>query len=364
MPLYPLYALLFAETGLSAAQISMLFAIWSAVSVLAEVPTGILADRFSRRWAVVASSVLQAAGFALWIAAPGFAAFAAGFVLWAVGGALSSGAFEALLYDALAAAGAERHFPRLLGRVGAMGLLAQVPTALAATALFAVGGFTLAGWVSVGCCLVAAVLATRLRDVRPVEADAAAPPAEEPTVRAGARVIAGRPELRGLALALALLWAVDGLEEYFGLLAADWGAATAAIPLTLLAVPLAGAAGSALGGRAARLSTRTLAVVLGGAALLLAGAAVLARPGGMALVAAFYFGYQLVQVVMSARLQQHVPSVMRATVTSVAGAGSEVATLGLYAAWAFGGLPVVTAGILALALLLPLLVRRKMPRRT
>jgi hypothetical protein len=32
VPLYPLYALLFADSGLSGAQISALFAIWSAVS--------------------------------------------------------------------------------------------------------------------------------------------------------------------------------------------------------------------------------------------------------------------------------------------------------------------------------------------
>ena len=49
VPLYPLYALLFTDTGLSGGQISLLFAIWSTVGIVAEVPTGALADRFSRR---------------------------------------------------------------------------------------------------------------------------------------------------------------------------------------------------------------------------------------------------------------------------------------------------------------------------
>jgi MFS family permease len=64
VPLYPLYALLFADTGMSGAQISALFAIWSAVGVIAEVPSGALADRFSRRACLVAAGVLQACGYA------------------------------------------------------------------------------------------------------------------------------------------------------------------------------------------------------------------------------------------------------------------------------------------------------------
>ena len=47
VPLYPLYALLFLDTGLSGAQISLLFAIWSITSFVAEIPAGVLADRWS-----------------------------------------------------------------------------------------------------------------------------------------------------------------------------------------------------------------------------------------------------------------------------------------------------------------------------
>jgi MFS family permease len=106
VPIYPLYALMFTATGLSIAQISGLFAIWSAVALLTEVPSGALADRFSRRSCLVASDVLQAAGYVAWVLLPGFHGFALGFVLWGFGGSLASGAKEALLYDGLAALGA------------------------------------------------------------------------------------------------------------------------------------------------------------------------------------------------------------------------------------------------------------------
>src|SRR5687767_13885127 len=106
VPIYPLYALLSADTGLSDGEISGLFLIWSAVGITAEVPLGALADRCSRRSSMVAGALFQGLGYVLWASLPGFAGFAAGFVLWGVGGALVSGAQEALLYDGLVAAGA------------------------------------------------------------------------------------------------------------------------------------------------------------------------------------------------------------------------------------------------------------------
>jgi MFS family permease len=63
--------LLFSDTGLSGADICALFAIWSTVGILAEVPSGAIADRLSRRGALMAASVLQAAGYVLWIVLPG-----------------------------------------------------------------------------------------------------------------------------------------------------------------------------------------------------------------------------------------------------------------------------------------------------
>ena len=61
VPIYPLYALLFADSGLSDAEISALFALWSAVGIIAEVPSGALADRFGRRTALVVGALVQAA---------------------------------------------------------------------------------------------------------------------------------------------------------------------------------------------------------------------------------------------------------------------------------------------------------------
>jgi MFS family permease len=141
VPIYPLYALLFADTGLSDAEISVLFALWSAVGIVAEVPSGALADRFGRRPSLAVGALVQAVGYASWVVFPGFLGFAVGFVAWGLGSALASGAQEALLHDGLASVGAAEHYARVQGWVGSAGLIVQVPTAGIATVLFVVGGY-------------------------------------------------------------------------------------------------------------------------------------------------------------------------------------------------------------------------------
>lgn len=371
MPLYPLYALLFADTGLTLADISALFAIWSTVGILAEVPSGALADRFSRRAALVAAGLLQAAGFALWIVLPSFPGFAAGFVLWGLGGALSSGALEALVYDGLVAAGAEAHYARLNGRITAAGLLAQIPAALAASALFALGGYALVGSVSIGCCLGSAALASRLPEAprTPIygynhsgEGDDDNPDAGYlATLRAGLIEASTRPGVPAALLAVAALAGIDAVEEYFGLLAGGLGVPVAAVPLAIVAIPLAGATGAALGGAAAQLRPPALGVLLGAAAGALAVAGLIRHPAALAGVAVFYGLYRAVLVVAEARLQERIDSAARATVTSVAALGTEIAGIALFAVWALGQ-AILVAGLLAvLAVVLAPALRLTMP---
>lgn len=390
---------------MSPARISTLFLIWSTVGIVANVPLGAVADRFSRRAALVASGVFQAAGYVLWITLPGYAGFAAGFVLWGLGGAFGSGALEALLYDGLSTAGAADRYPRVYSRVTAVGLLSQVPSAIAASALFATGGYDLVGWVSVACCLGSAALATRLPEVRwrasgagtvtpadpadangPVDAtgamdlspaDAAGlspadalglSPAEAAdfaeagyvaVLRTGLAETARNPAVRAAIVAVAFLGALDSLEEYFPLLAHDWGVSTSLVPLAVLGIPLVGAAGAALGGAASRLRPRTLGLILAGAVLAFGGAGLLRRPAGVAGIAVAYGLYQLVLVVTDVRLQRRIEGDARATVTSVAALGIDVAGVVLYGAWALD-LPILVAGLtLAMAVALPRLLREE-----
>ena len=355
--------MLFADAGLSDARISTLLLLWTVVGIVGEVPAGALADRFSRRAALAVGALFQAAAYGLWTAAPGYAAFAAGFVLWGVGGAFSSGALEALLYDGLAAVGAEAHFPRIYSRVSAVGLLCQLPTAAAATLLFATGGFALVGWVSVACCLAGAAVATRLPEHRPpppapCDADADADgPGYLGILRQGVSQAARNPAVRVAVVAVAVLGGLDGIEEYFPLLARDWGVAASVVPLAIVGIPLAGAAGAALGGPASRLRPRTLALVMALSVGLFCGAALLHRPVAVAGISVAYGLYQLILVVTNARLQALIEGPSRATVTSVASLGTELSAAVLVAAWAVNRPWLVAVVAMAVTAALPRLLR-------
>jgi DHA3 family tetracycline resistance protein-like MFS transporter len=76
-----------------------------------QVPTGLFADAFSRRWAVSVGCVLVGAGFILEGSIPQFASILVAQVVWGIGATLSSGAEDAWITDEV---GEERAGPLFL----------------------------------------------------------------------------------------------------------------------------------------------------------------------------------------------------------------------------------------------------------
>jgi hypothetical protein len=304
----------------------------------------------------VLASLLEAAGFALWTALPGLPAFAAGFVLWGLGGALASGAAEALVYDGLAGLGEEAAYPRVNGRIAATQLLAQLPSAALATGLFRLGGWPLVGWASVALCLLTAAVAARFPEAPHAGGE------DDDGGRVAARAVLAelrRPAVVLAVLAVAVVGGIDAVEEYFPVLAGGWGVPTALVPVAVVAIPLTGALGAALAGRAGRLPGAVPAGLLAAAGVLLAAAALWARPAALAVVAVAYGLYLAVLVGVEARLQERIPSRSRATLTSVAALGLELASLLVFAAWAVHGALAVAVLVLAAVPVLLLALRSR-----
>jgi hypothetical protein len=142
---------------------------------------------------------------------------------------------------------------------------------------------------------------------------------------------------------------------------------TAVVPLAVVAVPLTGALGAALAGRVGRLPGAVPAVLLAAAGGLLAVAALWARPAALAAVALFYGVYLAVLVAAEAALQERLPGRHRATLTSVAALGLELASLLVFAAWAVRGAlgvaVLVLAAVPVLGVALSDRVARPRPRR-
>ncbi|MDT4994127.1 MAG: hypothetical protein QOH97_4019 [Actinoplanes sp.] len=384
-----MYALLFADAGLTAAQISTLFVVWSVVSFVAEIPSGAWADVWSRRRLYAVGAFLTAAGFASWTFWPTYAGFAMGFGLWGLGGALCSGTLEALLYDGL---GDSETYARTAGRGGTTAILAMLAATVLASPAYTMGGYLLVGALSVAIRAIGGFVALTLPEpartspdptqaqptqaqptqAQPTQAEPtqaeptqAEPTQAEPTptmpgatptpptataeptgevapggylatLRAGLSQVRGSRRLAGAVAIAALIPGFTALDEYLPLLSRAAGAATAVVPLIFALPALAMAVGSSLAGRWSRISAGRLAAALAVAALLLAGGALSARLAGMLPIAVAFGILQFAIIVTETRLQDAIAGPARTTVLSVAGFASEVFAVVLYAGFGAG----------------------------
>ncbi|MFD0440518.1 MFS transporter [Streptomyces chartreusis] len=352
--LYPVYALLFADTGMSLWQISSLFALWSITGVLLEVPSGAWADAVSRRRLLWIGPLLTAAGFALWVAVPSYWAFAAGFVLWGAGGALGSGALEALVYDELDRLGAADRYAGVMGRSRAARLLGTVSSIGLAGPVFARGGYAAVGAASFVACVLTAAVATRFPEHRVrVETDDYG---WAKTLRTGLAEVRGNRAVRGALLLVPAVAAVWGaLDEYTPLLVRDIGVAEATVPYLIMLIWAGVTLGSLLTGPAERLGTTGLAALLAASALALAVGAAARSLAGIALVSLAFAGFQLAEVLADVRLQHRIDESRRATLTSVASLGTELATVVTFGVYALLGTEAAHSTVFAV-LALPYLV--------
>jgi len=391
VPLYPLYALLFADSGVSTGGISALFALWSAATFLLEIPSGVWADVVSRRRLLTFAPALDAAGYALWTVVPSFWSFAVGFVLLGAGMALRSGAVQALVYAELDRIGATAAYPRLIGRSQAAGGLAALLATALAGPLVAAGGYPAVGGVSVAALLLCAAAGRALPDSRrpagpapervadmAADTDPAAdtvrgedtergeddsgPGAALAALRSAVGVLRGSAAVRRALLLSAALTVVGALDEYVPLLVRDTGAAPGTVPLLVAVVT----GGSTIGGLFAGRGGRRLAPLLAAAAVLLAVGAGSGAPLGVVPVAAAFAVFYWALAQADARLQDSLDDASRATVTSFAGAGMEAVGIATFAAYGVGsdalGVPArwlfAAAAVLYLPLVVPVFLRR------
>jgi len=128
---YPVFMVMFLRYGITLEQFGLLNAVWAAVIVLLEVPSGALADLVGRRALLVAAAVMMALEMLLLAVVPVASAsvlpaLVLNRVLSGAAEAFASGADEALAFDSLKAAGREGEWPRVLERLMQFGGLATI----------------------------------------------------------------------------------------------------------------------------------------------------------------------------------------------------------------------------------------------
>ena len=119
---YPIFTILFLDFGLSIEDFAALNALWAASIVIFEVPSGALADKLGRKRLVVFSTWLMVVEMGLLCVMPIGGAWvwplmALNRIVSGLAEACCSGADEALVYDALPAAGRDEAWTRVLARL-------------------------------------------------------------------------------------------------------------------------------------------------------------------------------------------------------------------------------------------------------
>lgn len=327
--IYPLYAVMFVDHGVSPSQLATLFAVWSAVGLALEVPSGVLADHFSRKHLLAIGQLLRAAGYICWLLFPSFWGYLAGFVLWGIKGALQSGTFEALVYDELDRRGAADDFAKVIGQARAGGIVAILVAMLAAAAVHSFGGYELLVLLSIAAVIAAAIVALALPSAPRAQSTG------ETDYLAHLRRALGEtlrtPAILRPMLVVVTLWTLGGsLDEFWGIYGEEAGLSREAIPIYYAATYATSAVASAL---AYRLGG-TPAAALYGVAILAGGALIAAAqmmsPAGMLLLAVFAGLVKLIDINFEARMQHAIPTERRATIASLAGFLWTVGSIGLY----------------------------------
>jgi MFS family permease len=98
---HQIITLYFLQRGLNYVEINSLWGIITASKAIAEVPTGIIADKIGRKFSIIMALVLQLAGEIIFIFADRYWLFVLTSVIGGIGFAFLSGCFEAMMYDSL-----------------------------------------------------------------------------------------------------------------------------------------------------------------------------------------------------------------------------------------------------------------------
>jgi MFS family permease len=219
------------RSALSTSEISLLFVICNISAMLAEVPTGALADRIPRRTVLLLSALLTALSFTFWLVLPNFLGYALGFVVWGIGFAMSSGTLQAYLYDELHALGRSDAFTKIFSRGRSMSYAGM----FLGYGLAIIIGIERYEWLlalSLVACFLAIVVVLQFPKDRVTTSIAQ----ERGHIRSSLQIVRGSPTLQRIVPTIALIGgSVAIMDDYVPLYYATVRVSLDVIPYLLLA---------------------------------------------------------------------------------------------------------------------------------
>jgi predicted MFS family arabinose efflux permease len=161
-PIWVIY--LTDERGFSLTQVSSLEGLFWVVIVLAEVPTGAIADRFGRKTSLCLGAACTVVAVLVFGLATNYWIVLASYVAWGVGLTFYSGADSALVFESLKAVERERDYPRIAGVGWGLVSLGTLAGMLAGAPIAAATNLSLPILLSAGIAFLSLLVALSLRE--------------------------------------------------------------------------------------------------------------------------------------------------------------------------------------------------------
>jgi len=327
--IYPVYSVMFVDKGLSPLQISILLMVWAGTSFILEVPSGVIADKYSRKTILVLSQLVRIVGYMFWVLMPNFLGFLIGFVLWGIKSAFTSGTLESFIFDELKARNLESEYAKILGRLQSLGYLAILFSGIGAS-LSVNYGYGTVLWISIISLIVSTFAVYLIPGTRAIAST------EETQyfslLRKGLDISLKNVSILQIIIFVSLAQALFGaLDEYWSIFANEAGLIKSGLGIFFALYGLVQVVASAIAYKFEKRSDAFFQFLFLVNGLLLLVASYFYKVPFLALLLLLSFLFKLVDVVMQSRLQHQVKDEsVRATITSVKGFFVELAVMGLY----------------------------------
>lgn len=332
IPAYVIERLFFEQRGLTVLTVVICELIYAATIVVLEIPSGILADKLSRKALLVTAAVLNVLEFVALLFTYSFEGFALLAVGAGIAGSCSSGAFNALLYDSLLVEQKQEQFAKILGRMNAIDLSAALIAALSGSVLAQRFDFELNYMLSAVSMLLALIFTFSLKEPPKGSCDSGQTEKRgfAAYIKDSTAFYRNNPKAALLVVnAMSLGACISYLDEFWQLYLRDMGLTVSffgifAALLLLLRIP-----GNLIAAYLLRhvSEERLLALVLAVTAAGFAAAAIFPGMVGLSAICLIFFVSGLVDPVVSGYLHQHVSSDIRATVDSFQSLGKRAIVL-------------------------------------
>ena len=324
--IYAVDKLFLLSRSISIQEIAVLVAIWSGTTVLLEVPTGALADRWRRKYTLVLSGLFYSLCYVTWIFSFSFWLFALGFLFRTLGGTFESGTLQAYTYDFLKKHGKEDEFEKIWGRCITLRVIGTA-IAVAAGSYLSEISYTLVLVFSALSPLVVTFVAFLLPEVKSTHNQTHRNYFSY--IRGGLKQAFSNRIILKIMLYSSIVWATLGLlEEYDQVLISErLGFSNTFIGIWASATICISSVGSFFAHRLKNLGWRVLMIIGATTGIGLVIIGFVRNPVILACLLVNCISLLLASVTIEGIIQREIKTEERATITSVNGVVSEVGTV-------------------------------------